>query len=106
MNSEAIIFIQALTLLLTVICIVGIAYTTKAQRLHWGMYALPILLLANLGLFLSERLLVKVFMVDFGLSAGAINSWSILIQLQLPLTGIALLGTNILSTKKSINGKQ
>lgn len=100
MSSEAVIFTQALTLAFTIVSIIGIIYTTKAQHLHWGMYALPLLLLVNLGLFLGERLLDKVLMVDFGLSAETINSWAIIIQLQIPLTGLALLGTNLLNRRQ------
>lgn len=101
MSLEATIFMQALTLTLTVISIIWIVYLTNVQSLHWGMYLLPALLLINLGMFLSERLLEKVFVVDFGLSPATINSWAVCIQLQIPLTGVALLGVYSLNKKKN-----
>jgi hypothetical protein len=101
MSSEAIVFVQSLSLILCIMTIVGAIYMTKWQDVSWEMILLPMLLVVNLTAFLTERVLVKVFGVDIQVVPGFINSWAILLQLHLALTALAVVFVKIASIKRN-----
>ena len=80
MSREAVLFIQELTLVIALMGLVAGAFYLIGRRLPFGPFALPMLLLINVALFLGERVLAKVVVSGPILSVATVNQWSMLIQ--------------------------
>ena len=102
MTSEAILVVQAISLILVILALIGSVCVVK-KGLDWKVMALPLLLIINLGIFLIQRILVKGFGIDIPLSGGFINSWAVLLQFQMALTAVVAIGLSIINRR--INGE-
>ena len=85
--NTVILHVQILTLILTTFSIGVIIYAVIQGRLKLGLVIMALLMLVNLGLFLTERILVKTDIISPPISAIGINIWSVSLHLQLALSG-------------------
>ena len=99
---DIILHVQVATLIIVWFSIGAFIYAIRAGLVKLGLVVLGLLLLTNLAGFLTERVLTKANIIDFGLSISLINAWSIAIQLQLALT--AAVAVILLIYNRKANG--
>ena len=100
-----ILHVQIITLIIVMAAIILFAYQIIKGYLNIGLIAIGLLLLVNLGLFLTERIIIKTGIVSIEsipfFSTTLVNAWAIAIQLQLALTALV---AAILLINGKVNG--
>jgi hypothetical protein len=86
--KEAILITQAISFAMVAFCIFGFILVFRKDKTRGFEIALWIILLLDLGLFLAERLLVKVGGVNIPLSIELITNWSVAIKFHMALTAL------------------
>ena len=101
-----ILHVQIITLIIVMAAIILFAYQIVKGYLNIGLIAIGLLLLVNLGLFLTERIIIKTGILSIEsipfFSTTLVNAWAIAIQLQLALTALAVAAILLINGK--VNG--
>ena len=101
-----ILHVQIITLIIVMAAIILFAYQIIKGYLNIGLIAIGLLLLVNLGLLLTERIIIKTGILSIEsipfFSTTLVNAWAIAIQLQLALTALAVAAILLINGK--VNG--
>jgi len=102
-NSESIIAVQAMSLVLSMFSIACMTYAWRRHNVDWRVVILPILLMINVSSFLVERLVVKLAHIVIPVLPNSLNMWATFIIFQLSLTAATISALFIINHK--VNGK-
>ena len=96
MSSEAVLAVQAISLVLVVMALAGSIHCIKMGGSDWRMLALPLLLIINLGLFYVIQIVIELMELEM---PSGVKSWAILLRFQTALTAVASIGLVMVKRK-------